>query len=233
MLLAWSSWQSFPLLDRFDIALFFLTYVIQDRISFILSSVSFNWVAILSCVLWSLFIHNPGTPSFLGAFQFGILLHYFFNLSSLITSFCCSNFTISSFKLPKSRNHSASIYFVLPLHIFHSKMSYFLYYSVCHRYYFLYVLWTCCKLSFDPSWTILHCWVLCLYWDILAAFASVFCFSYPITIVKLFFFLDQFSLTFLACTSLPFLYPFETLSSSHLHNFRDLIDLLPKHLHFW
>ena len=83
-----------------------LSYVIQDGISFVPSSISFNWVAILSCILSSLFIQNPWTPSCPGAFQFGILLHCFFTLSSLITTFCCSNFTISSFR---SLNHLASL----------------------------------------------------------------------------------------------------------------------------
>ena len=92
-----------------------LPYVIQDGISFVPSSISFNWVAILLCILSSLFIQKPGTPSCSGAFQFGILLHCFFNLPSLITTFCCSNFTISSFR---SLNHLASLLcFFSTLHI--------------------------------------------------------------------------------------------------------------------
>ena len=75
-----------------------LPYVIQDGLSFVPSSISFNWVTILSCILSSLFIQNPQTPSCPCAFQFGILLHCFFTLPTLITTFCCSNFTIFSFK---------------------------------------------------------------------------------------------------------------------------------------
>ena len=83
-----------------------LPYVIQDGISFVPSSISFNWVAILSCILSSLFIQNPWTPSCPDAFLFGILLHCFFTLSSLITTLCWSNFTITSFR---SLNHLASL----------------------------------------------------------------------------------------------------------------------------
>ena len=83
-----------------------LPYVIEDGISFILSSTSFNWVTILSFILSSLFIQNTWTPSCPGAFQFGILLHYSFTLPSLITKFYCSNFIISS---SRSLNHLASL----------------------------------------------------------------------------------------------------------------------------
>ena len=69
-----------------------LTYLIRDGISFVLSS---------------LFIQNPWTPSCLGAFQFDFLLHCFFTLLSLMTTFCCSNFTISFFR---SLDHLPSLF---------------------------------------------------------------------------------------------------------------------------
>ena len=84
-----------------------LTYLIRDGISFVPSSISFNWLAIPSCILSSLFIQNPWTPSCPDAFQFDFLLHCFFTLPSLITTFCCSNFTISFFR---SLDHLASLY---------------------------------------------------------------------------------------------------------------------------
>ena len=140
-------------LDRvflYWIALFFRTYVIQDGISFIPSSISFNWVAILLCISWSLFIYNPWTPSCLGAFQFGILLHCFFTLSSLITTFCCSNFTISSFR---SLNHLTSLFCSSSTHIPLQNVLLCLVFGMS-RYYSMFVHWTRCKLSFDPLWTI-------------------------------------------------------------------------------
>ena len=83
-----------------------LSYVIQDSISFVCSSISFNWVAILSWILSSLFIQNLWTPPCMSTFQFGILVHRFFTLPSLIKTFWCSNFAIASFR---SLNYLASL----------------------------------------------------------------------------------------------------------------------------
>ena len=149
-----------------------------------------------------LFIQNPWIPSCPDVLQFAISLHCFFTLWSLITTFCCSNFTIFSFRW---LNYLVSLLFsfstlvipfqnvllssalamsllLLPISPLNSLKTFF---------------WSTLK-----NLLILYCWILCLYWDILAAFASILWFNSSVAVFKPFLFTPYFSWTRLALTCL-------------------------------